>query len=99
MRIPYAAEQLRTQVLALKPRAKVETFGEPDGLRVVRSLVFNKATSNWLRPIMEVIDPTDPRIVDLADDDQGRLVVTFSHLPLADHRDPFPLAQVAAVLA
>lgn len=97
-RLPYAAEQLRTQVLQKKPRVKIERHGPADGFGVVRSLVFSKGATKWLSPILEVLADADPRIEDyeiLADD---RVVVTFTHTIKADDRTPFPLDRIDAVL-
>lgn len=95
-RLPRAAEVLRDQVTSLKPRTKVETHGEPDGFNVYRSIIFNKATSSWLQPLLEVVD--DPRISSIEESGDGRLVVTFSARTNADLTDPFPLEKVADVL-
>ena len=95
-RLPRAAEVLRDQVMGLKPRTKVERHGDPDGFNVYRSIIFNKATSTWLAPILDIID--DPRVVSLETDDGGRLVVTFAPSVIADRTDSFPLEKVTAVL-
>lgn len=95
-RLPRAAETLRTQVLEIKTRSKVERHGEPDGFNVYRSVIFNKATSTWLEPILSVIE--DPRIAALSIEGDGRLVVTFVADRRADSTEPFPLTKVADVL-
>lgn len=87
-RIPYAAEQLLTQVAAHRPEAEV-TNGEPDGIGVIRSFSFDKATSRWLWPLMK--DDLDARLArgELV---RGVLTLTFqSRSALADDRKPFDL--------
>lgn len=95
-RLARAAEVLRDQVMDLKPRTKVEWAGDPDGFNVYRSIVFSKATSNWLAPILDIL--SDPRVVSSETDDGGRLVVTFASSVIADRTTPFELEKVATVL-
>lgn len=89
-RLPYAAQTLLEQVKAEKSRASMKEVSDPDGLRVVRVVRFDKTTSKWLQPILEAMD--DDRIVD-AWNKGGYLHVTFSPGPNADDRRPFPLEE------
>jgi hypothetical protein len=95
-RLPRAASTLMSQVSARKPRTTVEPHGDPDGLGVVRSIIFNKATGTWLTPILEAI--ADPRIQSVETQDGGRVVVTFVHTIYADRTAEFPLDSVDAIL-
>lgn len=96
VRLPRAAKTLSDQVSSLKARTKVERYGEPDGFNVVRSIIFNKATSTWLAPILDIIE--DRRIAALRVRNDGRLIVTFAPGAVADQTDPFPLEKVARIL-
>lgn len=93
-RLVPAAEELVAQVRILRPRS-TWTYGTPDGYDRIRTVQFDRRTSKWLRPIMEVVD--DPRIYHLGDDD-GRLIVTWVPDVRADNRRPYPLAEVERVL-
>lgn len=95
-RLPRAASTLVKQVAAAKPRTKASPHGDPDGLGVVRSVIFNKATSTWLSPILEAIEDTRVERLELQDD--GRLVVTFVSTVYADRTNEFPLDAVDAIL-
>jgi hypothetical protein len=88
-RLPYAAKQLIKQASEAKPATKAKPVDEPDGLGVHRTVSFNKATSTWLKPLLEEID--DPRIASLEVDKGGLLEVTFVTTIAADDRTPFPL--------
>lgn len=88
MRLPYAAEVLIDQVQEQKPKATYEE-GDPDGFDVVRTVKFDKATSKWLAPLLEVVE--DWRIEEVNLTDAGYLHVTFIGGTDADARDPFPL--------
>lgn len=96
-RLPHAAKTLRRQVLEKHPRSTVEGFGDPDGLGVVRTLRLSKSASDWLAPLLEVID--DNRIVRSEVTDAGYLHVEFSGRPVADQRQEFPLADAEEVLS
>jgi hypothetical protein len=93
-RLPYAARTLIAQVLAEKPRALWTFASEPDGLNVVRTVRFDKRTSRWLSPLLDLLD--DERIAAhyLSD---GRLFVRFHPGPLADRHAPFPLSEARTV--
>jgi hypothetical protein len=96
MRETYAARTLADEVRRLRPKAKIRPHGDPDGLGVVRSLLFDKTTGKWLAPILRVID--DRRIGAVATVATG-LVVTFSpNSVVSDTRDPFRIADVANIL-
>ena len=95
-RLPYAAHTLIEQVKAEKKRAKVEEVGEPDGFRVVRTIKFDKQTSKWLAPLLEVID--DDRIEAWGLTDADYLHITFSSGPIADQREQFPLADAKTII-
>jgi hypothetical protein len=90
-----AAEELVAQVRVIKRRS-TWTYGTPDGFNRIRSVMFDRKTSGWLRPVLDVID--DPRILSLTDDD-GRCVVTWVPDSRADTRTSYPLAEVGRVLA
>ena len=97
-RIPPAARQLITEVLAYEPHASAEPTGDPDGYGVHRTIEFDPTTSEWLRPVMDVILDADERIESV----HGRkhLKVTFVGDVRADHTDePFEVADVAAIFA
>jgi hypothetical protein len=96
-RLPYAALTLIEQVRVERPKAKVEHADEPDGLGVVRSIKFDKRTSDWLAPLLESIH--DPRIQSTKVTEAGYLYVTFIPQPQADQRTRFPLAEAAEVQA
>lgn len=96
VRLPRAAKTLSDQVSSLKARTKVERYGEPDGFNVVRSIIFNKATSTWLAPVLDIIE--DRRIAALRVRADGRLIVTFVSSPAADSTEPFPLEKVNRIL-
>jgi hypothetical protein len=83
-RLPHAAKTLRRQVLDKHPRSTVEGFGDPDGLGVVRTLRLSKSASDWLAPLLEVID-----------DDR----MEFTGRPVADQRQEFPLTDAEEVLS
>lgn len=89
-RIPYAARTLISEVTERKPKAKVKAVGEPDGLDVIRSFVFNKETGNWLKPLLEIVD--DDRIESFGSGKDG-LVVTFVASTAADRRETFLLGE------
>lgn len=95
-RLPKAAEVLRDEVLALKPRAKVEPYGDLDGFQVWRSLVFSKSASTWLDQMLAIIE--DKRIEDTETLDDGRLVVTFVGTIDADLSTTFALRTVSEIL-
>lgn len=91
-----AARQLITQVQHFKPNAKAKSVGDPDGIGVLRSISFDKATSKWLTPILEVI--ADERIASIDTTNTGT-VVTFVADTRSDHRTEFPLGAVFDVLS
>lgn len=97
MRIPYAARTLQSQVQERRNKAEIEPFGEEDGLGVVRTLRFDKATSKWLAPLLEAIAPDDPRVEWVEVTEAGYLHVTFVGTPDADQLDEFPLDDAAEV--
>jgi len=92
----YAAKALIEQVQAEKPKATIENHGDPDGLGVYRTLKFDKTTSKWLAPLLEVIN--DPRIDSAEVTDAGYLHVTFVPNRAADDRAQFALDEAAAAL-
>lgn len=96
-RLPYAAATLMQEVQEMFPKAESDTYGEPDGFGIHRTVRFDKATSKKLAPIMERVG--DPRIQEVTMTDAGYLHVTFvpaSHQ--ADTRHGFPLQAAASVL-
>lgn len=94
-RITHAAKQLLNEVGAQRKTAKHTREGDADGLGVVRTIKFDKATSKWLYPILEA--SADDRIESL-DLSKDQLSVTFVSGPKADKRDPFRLVEVESVL-
>lgn len=88
-RLTYGAKTLISQVEHHKPRSKASEVGDPDGLGVVRTIKFDKATSKWLAPLLDEIE--DPRIETMHVTEAGHLHVTFVSTPKADSRLPFPL--------
>lgn len=97
-RLTYAAEQLRDQLMLVNPDAIMATADDADGVGVHRTVSFDKDSSTYLSPLLAVIAPSDPRIVSTSDAG-GILNVTFSAGINADDRTPYPLDEVAAVLA
>lgn len=95
MRLPYAAHQLIEQVQDRRKKAKAEYVSDPDGLGVVRTIKFDKATSKWLAPILEALD--DDRIREAEVTEAGYLHVTFVPTPNADDRRAFPLDEAEAL--
>lgn len=95
-RIPYAAQTLIDQVTERRKSAKVTIEQDPDGFDVNRVIKFDKATSAWLRPILEAV--ADPRIVGLGTV-KDQLTVIFSARTNADERDEFALDEADAVLS
>jgi hypothetical protein len=95
-RLPYAAVTLAEQVRVERPKAKMEPTEGPDGLGVYRTVKFDKRTSDWLYPLLEVID--DSRIEEFHVTEAGYLHVTFIPQPQADQRTRFPLAEARQVL-
>lgn len=90
-RLPYAARTLIQQVEGLRPSAKHYEASEPDGLRVVREVKFDKRTSEWLAPLLDRID--DERIKEHYLTDAGYLHVEFVGGVEADERRKFPLRE------
>lgn len=103
-RTPHAAKVLIGQVrtsLNRKADSKVgiETgvpAGDPDGLGVYRSVIFDKTASKRLLAAREAVE-SDER-VESFEVDKGQVTVTFvGSSPLADSRDPFDLTATAEV--
>lgn len=95
MRFPYAAKQLLRQAQEQRPKAKMTAQGDPDGLGVHRTIVFDKRTSTYLAPLLDQIK--DPRITEHHLTNAGYLHVTFTPTWRGDVKDPFPLADAAVV--
>lgn len=95
-RLPYAAKRLIQQATDAKPATKAKPVDDPDGLGVHRTIQFNKATSTWLKPLLEEMD--DPRIASLEVDKGGLLEVTFVATTFADDRTPFALEAAEIVV-
>jgi hypothetical protein len=93
-RLPYAAKQFLAEAEKIKPSTKYEADDE-DGLRVYRTLRFDKRTTKWLGEALLFID--DERILDWHVTDAGYLHVTFAPGPEADTRDPFLLDDAVTV--
>lgn len=94
-RLVPAAQQLIEQVTALRKSAKASPAAEPDGIGRIRVIEFDARTSTWLAPVLEAV--RDDRIAALEFHGK-RLAVHFVSTTRADHRDPYPLAEVKAVL-
>lgn len=95
-RLPHAAKVLNAQVVERKKQAKMVAASEPDGLGVVRTVSFNKATAKWLHPLLEVMG--DPRIETTEVTADG-LAVTFVASRLADDKGPFNFDDAQDVLS
>lgn len=93
--LPPAARQFSDEVKALRPDASIEPHGEPDGIKVIRSLSFDPETSEWLHDVLEAV--TDKRIAQWVSDEDG-IVVTFVADHHADNGTPFDLNLADAVL-
>lgn len=93
-RIAYALSTLIRQVEAERKNAEYD-LGEPDGLGVIRDVKFDKSTSKWLKPLIDVA--RDSRIADVSSA-SGRVTVTVVGSIRADTRDEFLLSEVDAVL-
>lgn len=93
-RIAYALSTLIRQVEAKKKNAEYE-LGDPDGLGVIRDATFDKSTSKWLKPVIDVA--RDARITDVSSR-SGKVKVTVVPDIRADLRDEFLLSEVDAVL-
>lgn len=95
MAIAPAAAQLVQQVRQVWPRATYE-YGPPDGIGFQRTVTFDKRTSKALGPVLLIVD--DPRVRDLVVESDKRVTVVFVADTRADHRTPFPLAEVQAII-
>jgi len=93
-RIAYALSTLIRQVETQKKNAEYE-LGEPDGLKVVRSATFDKSTSKWLKPLIDVA--RDDRIADVSSR-SGQTTVTVVPDIRADRKGEFLLGEVDAIL-
>lgn len=94
-RLPFAAKTLIAQVTEKFPDVEV-TQGEPDGLRVRRSIGFDPITSEYLAPIL--LEINDPRIADLRWHKDDGLTVTFVPTGAADINLRFPLEAAEQVI-
>lgn len=93
-RLTYAAQTLIDQVQALYPNVEI-TYGEPDGLDVIREITIDRKVGKEIWPALSA--DLDRRIENGKLARQGGLVLTFSHLSLiADQRGPFDLSSVDA---
>lgn len=96
-RLPYAAEQLIAEVQDLDENFTAETVGDPDGLGVYRSIRFDKAASEQLAEVGEVLTH-DERIVSVENTDDG-VVFTFDERSMvADDRTEFGVEHVVSIL-
>lgn len=93
-RLPYGAATFIEQVNELRKSAKHER-GEPDGLGVIRSITFDKATSKWLGDALDYID--DERIVDVTTAKDQTTVHFSTESAVADQRERYPLAEAIEV--
>jgi len=104
MRTPHAAKQLTKQVreaLGRIPDSKAglgtsKPVGDGDGLGVQRSVEFDKVASKFLLDRYDAL-LSDRRVEGIDQSGKGIVTVTFTHLPLADQRDPFDLTAPRAV--
>jgi hypothetical protein len=78
-----------------RPKFKV-TYGEPDGLNVIREFTFDATTSKWLVPILKVLNDTRVRSVKV--NGKNRATVRFVPTHWADHKEPFLLARIDEAL-
>lgn len=93
-RIAYALSTLIRQVETEKKNVEYD-LGDPDGLGVVRDATFDKSTSKWLKPVIDVA--RDARIADVSQH-SGKVKVTVVPDIRADLRDEFLLSKVDAIL-
>jgi hypothetical protein len=93
-RLPHGAETFIEQVKELRKSAKYEQ-GDPDGFDVVRSITFDKATSQWLGDALDYID--DDRIEDVTTSKDQTTVHFATESAVADQRDPYPLEDAITV--
>ena len=94
-RLPYAAKQFlaeAAEVLGIEPEVE---FQDEDGLRVYRTLRFEKDESEALAPALEHIE--DARILEHHITEAGYLYVQFTAGNEADERHEFLLADAATV--
>lgn len=89
-RLPHAAKTLIAEAEAKWKTAKAEPHGEPDGLRVIRTVRFNKAVADKLAHLLDLLE--DDRIAWVGKPKGGGLDVTFVPGIRADSREPFYLA-------
>jgi hypothetical protein len=97
MSLPSAGSQLIRQVRAHSEDATYQPVGDPDGFGRHRSVEFDKDTSKWLKPIMEVIAEGDDRVAEVGTK-SGKLRVTFVGDIRADSRRPYEIQAVEEVL-
>ena len=94
-RIVPAGYQLMAEIEEHRPKFKV-TYGEPDGLSVIREFTFDATTSKWLVPILKVLNDTRVRSVKV--NGKNRATVRFVPTHWADHKEPFLLARIDEAL-
>ena len=94
-RLPYAAVRFIQDVQAIKPSAKAQPHGDPDGLQVYRTIKFGKRESAMLYRLL--LHVKDPRIESYNLTDAGYLHVTFVPGPRADRRGSFYLSEALTV--
>jgi hypothetical protein len=95
MRDPYAIDTFITELREQHAKATAEREGEPDGFGVYRTFRFDKASSKTLAKILPVL--ADNRIASF-EEDEGHMLVTFTHRISADERRTFALAEARTVV-
>lgn len=93
-RIARSLSTLIRQVETERKNTEYE-LGDPDGIGVVRDVKFDKSTSKWLKPLIDVA--RDNRIANVSHTG-GQTTVTVVADPRADSRDNFLLTEVEQIL-
>lgn len=96
MRTAYALEQLASEIDALGFDGVEVTYGEPDGLDVIRQATFTKLPE-WVSEAVN-LEP-DPRIAGSTYSKRSTTFEVQTTSPLADDRAPFNLAEAGAILS
>lgn len=92
-----AAQQLRDDILALDPKAKITVPDEVDGFGFHRSIRVEGAAATKYGEALTLLGDNEPRIAEVVKSSKGVRVTMVADAP-ADHRDPFHLEEVLAVL-
>jgi hypothetical protein len=94
-RIPYAAQQLVSQVAAADPPARTTYYGDADGFGVCRTVEF----ANLSIPLADALAACeDDRVAQVMRLDEQHIQVTFVADSRADFAHPFAIEEALAVL-